>query len=151
MMKFKPRRPVVAMPPKDHNGRQQSLVADRDGVILRWDSTCVSVFGHSPEEAIGNTLDLVVPPPLQARHWRGFNRAVASGHLKRPGKTLRIPAVHKNGKIISLQLDNATLIRDAGGTVSEVTLTPSTGPAWVAAASRPVLAVLGLVRPSRAP
>jgi hypothetical protein len=99
--------------------------------------------------AIGQTLDLVVPPALQARHWRGFKRAVESGQLKRPGKTLRVPAVHKSGRIISLQLDGATLVRDADGAVSEVTLTPSIGSVWVAALSRPVLAVLGLGRRGR--
>jgi PAS domain S-box-containing protein len=135
---------VTTVPPKDDDGRYQALVTDRAGVIRRWDSECVGVFGYSSEEAIGHTLDLVVPPALQARHWRGFNRAVTSGQLKRPGKTLRIPAVHKGGKIISLQIDDATLIRAADGTVGEVTVTPSIGPAWVAAVSRPALWVLGL-------
>jgi PAS domain S-box-containing protein len=113
-------------------------------VIRRWEDECVGVFGYSAEEAIGQTLDLVVPAPLQARHWRGFGRAVESGQLKRPGKTLRVPAVHKSGKVISLQIDHATLVCDADGTVREVTVTPSVGPAWVAAVSRPALAALGL-------
>jgi hypothetical protein len=102
-----------------------------------------------PGGAVGQTLDLVVPPALQARHWRGFHSAVASGQLKRPGKALKVPAVHKSGNIISLQLDDATLICDSDGTVEEVTLTPSRGPRWVAAVSRPVLAVLGLGRLGR--
>jgi PAS domain S-box-containing protein len=121
-------------------------VTDRDGVICRWGSECVEVFGYSSGEAIGQTLDLVVPPALQARHWRGFNRAVEAGQLKRPGKTLRVPAVHKSGKIVSLQIDGAALVRNAEGAVSEVTVTPSIGPGWVAAVSRPVLVVLGLGR-----
>lgn len=128
----------------------RALVTDREGVIRRWGSACVSVFGYSSEEAVGQTLDLVVPPALQKRHWRGFNRAVSSGQLKRPGKTLKVPAVHKNGKIISLQLDDATLTRDADGAVSGVTVTPSTGSAWVAAVSRPALALLGLRSRSKA-
>lgn len=137
-------RLVTGKPADEH--RYQALVTDRDGVIRRWQGECVGVFGYSSEEAIGKTLDLVVPPALQARHWRGFNRAVASGQLKRPGKTLKVPAVHKSGKIISLQIDNATLVRGADGSVDAVTVTPSTGPAWVAAVSRPALAVLGLRR-----
>jgi PAS domain S-box-containing protein len=137
-------RSVTDRPENEH--RYQALVTDQDGVICRWDSACVRVFGHSSEEAIGETLDLVVPPALQARHWRGFNRAVSSGQLKRPGKTLRLPAVHKSGKIISLQIDNAALIRGADGSVDAVTVAPSIGPAWVAAVSRPALAVLGLRR-----
>jgi PAS domain S-box-containing protein len=140
---------VTTVSAKDGDGPHLALVTDRDGVIRRWDSECPGVFGYSSEEAIGQTLDLILPPALQARHWRGFNKAVTSGQLKRPGKTLRVPAVHKSGKIISLQLDDATLIRDANGTVGEVTLTPSTGPAWIAAISRPALAVLGLGRRGR--
>ena len=139
---------MTSVPPKD-DGRYQALVTDRDGVIRRWDSECVGVFGYSSEEAVGQTLDLVVPPALQARHWRGFNKAVASGQLMRPGKTLKVPAVHKSGKIISLQLDDATLIRDAEGTVGEVAVTPSIGPAWVATVSRPALAALGVGRLGR--
>jgi PAS domain S-box-containing protein len=135
---------VTDRPENEH--RYQALVTDREGVIRQWDSTCVRVFGYSSEEAIGETLDLVVPTPLQARHWRGFNKAVATGQLKRPGKTLKVPAVHKSSKIISLQIDNATLIRGADGSVDAVTVTPSIGPAWVAAVSRPALAVLGLRR-----
>ena len=126
--------------------RYQALVADRDGIIRRWDGGCVRVFGYSSEEAVGKTLDLVVPPALQARHWRGFNRAVTSGQLKRPGKTLKVPAVEKGGRIISLQIDDATLIRGADGSIEAVTVTPSIGPAWVAALSRPALALLGLRR-----
>jgi PAS domain S-box-containing protein len=136
---------LVTEGPEDEH-RYQALVTDRDGVIRRWESECVGVFGYSSEEAIGKTLDLVVPPALQARHWRGFNRAVASGQLKRPGKTLKVPAVHKSGKIISLQIDNATLIPGADGPVDAVTVAPSIGPVWVAALSRPVLFVLGFGR-----
>ncbi len=130
--------------PRERN--EQALVTDRDGVIRRWESACVSVFGYSREEAVGQTLDLIVPPPLQGLHWRGFNRAVASGQLKRPNKTLRVPAVHKSGRVISLQLDDTALVRGADGSVEKVAANPSSGPAWVAAVSRPVLGLLGLRR-----
>jgi hypothetical protein len=71
---------------------------------------------------------------------------VASGQLKRPGKTLRVPAVHKSGRIISLQLEDNALVRGADGSVAKVAVNPARGPAWVAALSRPVLSVLGLRR-----
>src|SRR4051795_5342359 len=44
----------------------QPLVVDREGVIRRWESECAGVFGYSSEEALGETLDLVVPRALQA-------------------------------------------------------------------------------------
>jgi PAS domain S-box-containing protein len=121
-----------------------ALVADRDGVIREWDSRCAEVFGYRAEEAIGQTLDLIVPPPLQKLHWRGFQKAVSTGDLKRPGKTLRVPAVHQSGALISLQLDDTGLGLDAAGNVVRVSVTPSRGPRWVTFVSRPVLAALRL-------
>jgi PAS domain S-box-containing protein len=49
--------------PRERN--DQALVTDRDGVIRTWESACVSVFGYPREEAVGQTLDLIVPPSLQ--------------------------------------------------------------------------------------
>jgi hypothetical protein len=71
---------VMACPATDDGDQYRALVADRDGVIRRWDSECVGVLGYSSEDAVGQSPDLIVPPALQARHWRGFNSAVASGH-----------------------------------------------------------------------
>jgi PAS domain-containing protein len=72
-------RKVTTVSANEGDARHQALVTDRDGVIRRWDSECVGVFGYSSEEAVGLTLDLIVPPALQARHWRGFNDSVAIG------------------------------------------------------------------------
>jgi PAS domain S-box-containing protein len=51
---------MEAAPRERHD---QALVTDRDGVIRHWESACVSVFGYSREEAVGQSLDLIVPPP----------------------------------------------------------------------------------------
>jgi PAS domain S-box-containing protein len=123
-----------------------ALVVDREGVIRAWDGDCAEVFGYSEEEALGKTLDLVVPPPLQKLHWRGFNRAVATGKLKRPGKTLRVPAVQKGGKLVSLQLEDTELVRGSDARVAQVAVSPSRGPRWISALSRPLLAVMSLGR-----
>jgi PAS domain S-box-containing protein len=137
---------MPTVPPEGEDGKQQAIVADREGVIRRWDGECANVFGHSSEEALGQSLDLIVPPALQARHWRGFDRAINTGQFKRPGATLKLPAVHKSGAIISIEISDAAFIRAEDGTVDGVSLTPSKGPAWVAAVFRPVLALLNLGR-----
>jgi PAS domain S-box-containing protein len=134
---------VTTSPIARVEGHQRAIVADRDGVIRRWDSECVRVFGYTSEEALGHKLDLIVPPVLQARHWRGFNKAVNTGQLKRPGATLKIPAVHKSGTLISVQLTDATLARADDGSVDRVTLTLlGQGPWWAAVAWRAVLVLL---------
>jgi len=120
---------------------ERAITADREGVIRQWGRAAENLFGYTSEEAIGRKVDLIIPPALHARHWRGFDKAVNSGQLKRPGKTLRVPAVHKSGTVIAIS-GLLTLSR-ANGTVDAVTLTLfGQGPGWAAAAWRAGLAPL---------
>jgi PAS domain S-box-containing protein len=145
-------RYVVAVQngPAGEDGDQRGLVADRTGVIRRWSTECQTVFGYSSDEAVGHKLDLIVPPALQARHWRGFNRAMETGQLKRPGRTFKLPAVDKTGAIISVHLIGATLTKAPDGTVSGAMLTPQQGAGWERVIWRPVLGLLSIgKRPRR--
>ncbi|MFN2612639.1 MAG: PAS domain S-box protein [Solirubrobacterales bacterium] len=119
------------------------VVADRDGVIQRWGSELESVFGWSPEEAVGRKVDLIIPPVLRERHWRGFHNAINSGQLKRPGE-LKVPAINKSGAVIPVQGVLAITGGD-DGTVDGVTLTVlGRGPRWKGSAWRLALAPLNL-------
>jgi PAS domain S-box-containing protein len=42
------------------------VFADTSGVVRSWNSAAESLFGHRAAEAIGQTLDLVVPPDALA-------------------------------------------------------------------------------------
>ncbi len=42
-------------------------------------------FGFSSAEALGQSLDLIVPGHLRPAHWRGFDDAMANGVLKLQG------------------------------------------------------------------
>ncbi|PSL04204.1 PAS domain S-box-containing protein [Haloactinopolyspora alba] len=52
------------------------VVAGTDGVITRWNDGAVALFGHRAEEAVGRSLDLIVPEHLRQAHWTGFRRAM---------------------------------------------------------------------------
>jgi PAS domain-containing protein len=57
-----------------------SVVAtDRDGIIWVWDPGAERIFGHRADGALDQSLDLIVPERLRARHWEGFCQAVAIG------------------------------------------------------------------------
>jgi PAS domain S-box-containing protein len=73
------------------------IVADRSGVIRRWNHAATALFGFEAEEALGQSLDLIVPEPLRAAHWRGFDAAMASGRGKLCGHATRTRAVAKDG------------------------------------------------------
>ncbi len=121
---------------------ERAITADRDGVIRHWGREAENLFGYTSEEALGRKVDVIIPPVLHARHWRGFDKAVNSGQLKRPGRTLKVPAVHKSGTVVPIS-GSLALTRANDGTVDAVTLTLfGQGPGWTAAAWRAVLAPL---------
>jgi len=55
------------------------VVVHQSGTIRFWNPGAVDLFGHAESIAVGATLDLIVPPPLRARHWDGFRRAWEEG------------------------------------------------------------------------
>jgi PAS domain S-box-containing protein len=122
--------------------RQSTIIAGPDGVIRRWDDEPAQILGYSSEEAIGQNVTLIIPPVFHERHWRGFNKAVSTGRLKKPGKELKVPAVHKSGAIRAVK-GTLALDKAADGTVDSVTLTVAgQSPAWAPPLWRAVLGVL---------
>jgi PAS domain S-box-containing protein len=93
------------------------IYADRDGVIRVWNAAAVRIFGFAEQEAIGQSLDLIIPQNLRERHWHGFERTMRSGESRYgDGDTLAVPALRKDGTRISVEFTIAPF-RDDGGTM----------------------------------
>jgi PAS domain S-box-containing protein len=75
------------------------VIADREGVIAAWNSGAEILFGHRAVDAIGRTLDLIVPEEMRDRHWKGFRAAMASGAAKITGVTAPIGVLRSGGDI----------------------------------------------------
>jgi PAS domain S-box-containing protein len=58
------------------------VVADADGTITWWSRGAEVLFGHSAAAAVGQSLDLIVPEVLRARHWAGFQGAMHAPRVK---------------------------------------------------------------------
>lgn len=95
------------------------IVADARGVIRFWNPAAEVMFGYGRDEALGATLDLIVPEPLRERHWDGYWRTMASGETKYAGRTLAVPAMRADGTRISIEF-TVTLLRNGGGGVSAI-------------------------------
>jgi PAS domain S-box-containing protein len=80
------------------------IFADREGVIEIWNSAAAELFGYLPEEAVGRSLDIVVPEHLQPAHWEGFGKAMASGHTKHGTGPMKTRATHKAGHKLYVSL-----------------------------------------------
>ncbi|GGE52492.1 signal transduction histidine kinase [Agaricicola taiwanensis] len=91
------------------------IVTDRDGVIRFWNPGAVRIFGFPVEEAVGQSLDLIIPPKLRDRHWDGYHRVMATGETRYgPAELLSVPAMTRNGDRISVEF-TIMLLRDAAG------------------------------------
>lgn len=73
------------------------LFADREGNIQFWNKGAETIFGYSATEAIGQSLELIIPDKLQKRHNDGYDGVMASGATKYGSDLLSVPALHKDG------------------------------------------------------
>ena len=90
------------------------LVSDREGIIRFWNGGAEQMFGYTPAEAVGRSLDLIIPENLRGRHWEGFRRVMASGETKYKTGLLSAPGIRKDGSRLSLEFSIVAL-RDAVG------------------------------------
>jgi PAS domain S-box-containing protein len=97
------------------------IVADRDGVIREWNGAAERMFGYPAAEAIGQTIDLLMPLEERADHWRNYKRAMSTNIMNyTPDHILDIEGVRQDGSRVPL---DAMLkpIRDASGRVTAIT------------------------------
>jgi PAS domain S-box-containing protein len=90
------------------------IYADREGKIVMWNRAAVTLFGFEVAEALGNSIDIIVPERLREPHWRGFDAAMASGTLKLSGRPALTRAHHKDGSRLYIEMSFA-LVKEAGG------------------------------------
>jgi len=78
--------------------------SDADGVIRVWNAAAERLFGFPAAEAIGQSLDLIIPERLRERHWVGYRETMRTGQTKyAAGELLSVPALCKDGGRKSVQ------------------------------------------------
>ncbi|HZH52871.1 MAG TPA: PAS domain S-box protein [Microvirga sp.] len=91
------------------------VAADREGIIRMWNPGAERIFGHRTDEALGQSLDLIIPERLRARHWEGFHRVMETGESRYGvGDLLSVPGIRKDGERISLEFTVVPLKDDQG-------------------------------------
>ncbi|HEU4382290.1 MAG TPA: PAS domain S-box protein [Anaeromyxobacteraceae bacterium] len=91
------------------------LYASSDGRIRYWNGGAEAIFGWSAAEAVGQSMDLIVPERLRSRHWAGWEKSMATGVTRYSGRDLlAVPAQRKDGTPLSIEF-TIQLIRDEGG------------------------------------
>jgi PAS domain S-box-containing protein len=95
------------------------IVADHAGVIRFWNAAAQELFGYSAAEALGQSLDLIVPAPQRARHWDGYRTVMQTGVTRYGRELLAVPAVRKDGARVSVEF-YVVLLRDANGGIEGI-------------------------------
>ena len=98
------------------------IFADCDGVIRRWNAAASRVFGFDAAEALGQSLDLIIPKHLRESHWRGFDAAIASGKLKLSGQPTLTRGLHKDGHKIYVEMTFALVADEQGQVLGSVSV-----------------------------
>jgi PAS domain S-box-containing protein len=93
------------------------IVADRDGLVRLWNGAAEVMFGYSADEALGQSLDLIVPERFRARHWDGYRRVMTTGVSSYGQRLLAVPAMRKDGQRISIEF-SIVLLKDERGAVA---------------------------------
>ena len=91
------------------------IYADAEGVIRRWNQGAVRIFGFAEAEALGRSLDIIIPENLRERHWQGYRATMRTGQSRYgDGQLLSVPAVRKDGARISVEFTIVPFTDDSG-------------------------------------
>lgn len=80
------------------------VYADAEGLIRFWNAGAERIFGFVAAEALGQSLDIIIPQSLRQRHWDGYRNTMETGGTRYgAGDLLSVPAVRKDGSRISIE------------------------------------------------
>jgi PAS domain S-box-containing protein len=89
------------------------ICTDQSGAIIRWNRASAALFGYPLEEALGKSVELIIPEHLRAAHWNGFDAAMAKGALKLQGRPTLTRALHKSGRRPYVEMTFAIVKNDS--------------------------------------
>lgn len=96
------------------------IYADRQGLIERWNAAATGMFGFDTAEALGQSLDLIIPEHLRAAHWRGYEAAMTNARTRLGGQPTLTRGLHKSGRKLYVEMSFALVLDDTGAPLGSV-------------------------------
>lgn len=96
------------------------IFADTQGVIRLWNAGAARVFGFRAEEALGKSLDLIIPQHLRQAHWTGFHRALQSRATRLAGRPTMTRGLHQSGGRLYVEMSFAVVRASSGSVIGAV-------------------------------
>lgn len=112
---------MPSLPERILDGAQDAIVfADRDGIIQLWNAGAQRMLGHTADEAIGQSLDLIIPERHRERHWAGYRRVMATGETAYADSLLGVPALRADGSRLAVEFTVTLVWNDEDGSVEGI-------------------------------
>src|SRR5579864_7743975 len=86
------------------------------GRIVLWNPAAVKLFGYTAEEAVGQSLEMLMPAPIGHVHRAGLDRYMRTGHglIVDADSPVEMPAVTRSGDNIRIELSLSELRSPSG-------------------------------------
>jgi PAS domain S-box-containing protein len=98
-----------------HTSSDAIVASDKDGIIQFWNAGAARIFGYTSGDAMGKSLDIIIPERLRARHWQGYRQVMATGESRYGhGDVLAVPGIRKDGTGVSLEFTIVPLRDETG-------------------------------------
>ena len=97
-----------------------TIYSDIQGYVRVWNAAATRMFGFSAEQALGQSLDIIIPEKLRKAHWRGFDAAIAAGVTKHSGKPMPTKALRADGSEFYTEMGFALIFNNQGEVVGTV-------------------------------
>lgn len=94
-----------------------TIYSDKEGHIHVWNAAAEKMFGFSAEQALGQSLDIIIPERLREAHWHGFDAAIAAGVTKHSGKPMVTKALRADGSQFYTEMGFALVFNAQGEVV----------------------------------
>jgi len=95
------------------------MVCDALGAIVLWNAASERIFGFTEADALGQSLDLIIPQRQRGRHWEGYHKTMETAVTRYGADVLRVPALHKDGHTLSIAF-TVSMLKSADGKVTGI-------------------------------
>src|SRR5262245_48351281 len=84
------------------------VLANTKGHIVFWNAGAKRMFGYTEEEALGQSLTMIMPSRYREDHLKGFRRVCETGATKLIGNTIEVSGLRKSGVEFPVELSLAS-------------------------------------------